>query len=142
MDNLKEILRNATDPAIVQERVAARKKQLQGLGFDTDGVYSTENYHILVSEDDLMAEEDEWNQFISDFNMHVSAAKPSPAIEDMEVIVEEEEIIDANEIDAADPLTQDQAMVRNILLSFKEFCESNNKPFTTKSIDEFVKKID
>lgn len=98
--NDQEELRKDKEMVLEQKKqnlIVSRTNELISIGFDKDGAYDTEALKIIVSEDDLLADEEEWESFIDDTKL---------AIENSKIVIEpvtEPEIIPAENIEVVQP---------------------------------------
>lgn len=72
--------------------ISNRKTELQSIGFDADGAYDADGLKIIISEDDLLADGDDWTNFVNSVSEKISLAKIPVVIEE-ETVVEEQPLV-------------------------------------------------
>jgi len=122
--SLKTEIFNATAPEVVKERIASRRRSLVDLGFDADCCYSDNDVKIIVSEDDMLAPEEEWQTFIDETREKLQ--KPFPSME-------------AEETES--PYSKEQQLAQAVLFDFEEWSHLNNRDLSKESINDFVKTL-
>lgn len=121
-----------------------RKSQLTAMGFDKDGAYDNNGLKLIISEDDLLADSDDWHKFIQDATDKITAAaQPSPdeiQVTDATVLTDEKQP-EAEIVKPEQFMTAAQINAQQVLYDFEEYLSINNIEFGPGSINLFVKSL-
>lgn len=136
--------------------IKQRRSELTEIGFDADLTYSKEGVNVLLTEDDLLADQEAWGAFIDETKDKIANAKVIPVVE---VTTEEEapKEVNANEIEvvtteieiqevdfeetAVVELTREQKIIQDVVYKFYYYCREIDGELREDHIHGFVKTI-
>lgn len=94
-----------------ENTIAARKNQLASLGFDKDGAYDLDGLKIIFSEDDLLAEENDWNESINELVEKIRISKIPVIVETETIVSTEPKIVSTEPKTANTEVTQQEVVL-------------------------------
>lgn len=125
-----------------------RRAQLHSLGFDADSAYSQNGLNIIVSEDNLLTDEAEWQEFVKETALRIENAANPPVknVADIEVIEPDfagvQEVTETeNQLIPDEALSTQQLQAQQLLFDFEAWLAEEGLSFNKDSINLFVKSI-